>query len=130
MKGFDARTRYALLAALDLAEHYEGTTPRKVREIAAATGVPPKYLVHILLGLKRKALVNSTRGAKGGYWLLRRPELISAAEVIGGAEPDGREPAPPANDRERAIRELWRQADRRRRGFLAGVTLADLLAGR
>ena len=80
MRDFDARTRYALRAALHLAEHYQGAgKPIKIREIAARTDTPPKYLVHILLQLKRRALVNSTRGAKGGYWLLRRPDGPNAA---------------------------------------------------
>ena len=41
MRGFDAKTRYALSAALDLAEHREGQKPVKIREIAARTGIPP-----------------------------------------------------------------------------------------
>lgn len=129
MRAFDAKTRYALLAAMDLAAHYDGTTPSKVREIAARTGVPPKYLVHILLKLKRRALVNSTRGARGGYWLLRPPELISAAEVIGAVEAEGRARGALSDDgpHDRAIRRLRDESERRRQEYLAGVTLAELL---
>jgi Rrf2 family protein len=130
MKGFDAKTRYALLASLDLARHSAVGKPAKIREIAARTGIPPKYLVHILLQLKRRALANSTRGAKGGYWLLRPAETISAAEVIAAVSSDGgrafRKPVQAAGDG--AISRLWAEAQRRRDEFLARTTLAKLLA--
>ena len=50
MQRFDAKSRYAVLAALDLAAHQTGK-PVKLREIAARTGAPANYLVHVLLGL-------------------------------------------------------------------------------
>ncbi|MHC5034869.1 MAG: Rrf2 family transcriptional regulator, partial [Planctomycetota bacterium] len=125
MQDFDAKTRYALLAALDLAEHYQPGKPVKIRDIAARTGTPAKYLVHILLQLKRAALVNSTRGAKGGYWLLRRPALISVAEVVAAVETHrGRPPAPSSESPyDGAISRLSRDAQRQAQGFLAQVTL-------
>jgi Rrf2 family protein len=131
MKSFDAKTRYALMAALDLAEHSASGKPVRIREIAARTGVPPKYLVHILLQLKRRALVNSTRGAKGGYWLMRPAELISAAEVVGAVASDYRHLSRPLLEvaYDQAIERLWGEAERRRREFLARTTLADLLKG-
>ncbi len=129
MKSFDAKTRYALLAALDLAEHAEGGQPVAIREIAARTGVPPKYLVHILLQLKRRALVNSTRGARGGYWLMRPADLISAAEIVGAVGSSDRLLARPSVEApyDRAIERLWLEAEGRRRELLAHTTLADLL---
>jgi Rrf2 family protein len=133
MGGFDAKTTYALLAAIDLAERYGAGEPAKVRDIASRTGAPPNYLVHILLALKRAALVGSTRGARGGYWLVRSPDLISAAEVVravGDARARRMPPAPGHAPDERLIRRLAREADERRRAFLASVSLADLLRGR
>jgi len=129
MADLNAKTRYALLAALDLAEHAEEGKPAKVREIAARTGIPPNYLVHILLQLKRRALANSARGAKGGYWLLRPSYLISAAEVISSVASRDKQqsPRPSSGAHDRAIRELWHEAERRRREFLAQTTLAELL---
>ncbi len=125
----DAKTRYALRAVLDLARHNQGPDhPLKVRDIARRTSTPPKYLVHILLSLKRRALVNSTRGAKGGYWLMRPPETISVAEIVDAVSPDGPATAPvrkvPADE---AVNRVWDGVGRNRRQFLAGITLADLL---
>jgi len=128
MSGFNAKTRYALLAALDLAQHHGSKKPVKAREIAARTGVPPKYLVHILLRLKRKALVNSSRGPSGGYWLVRPPELVSVAEVIGAVQ-EGRKRSPGAragSEHEEIVSRLWTDAERKRHQFLSQVTLVDL----
>jgi len=130
MSELQARVRYALRAAADLARHYDGETPIKVREIAARTAVPPKYLVHILLDLKRRALVNSTRGPAGGYWLVRRPARINVAEIVEaveGSTPGRSGPELEEVPCDRAINRLWRQADRKIHEFLAGVTLEDLL---
>ena len=127
MGALDAKTRYALLAALDLAEHSRPDRPSTIREVASRTGIPPKYLVHILLRLKRRALVNSTRGAKGGYWLLRPAELISMAEVIGAVSSAPRQAPASAGAHGAAIVRLWTEAERRRQELLARTSLADLL---
>lgn len=129
MNNFNAKTRYALLAALDLAAHRGSNKPVKIREIAARTATPAKYLVHILLQLKRKALVNSMRGPNGGYWLLRPPELISVAEVISAVEKrrKGSRSGVTADAAGQVINQLWADAERKRREFLSHITLAQLL---
>jgi Rrf2 family protein len=130
MPELHAKVRYALRAALDLAEHYGGETPIKVADIAARTAVPPKYLVHILLALKRRLLVNSTRGPSGGYWLVRRPGRISLAEVVDAVQnARTRRDAPELEEVpcDRAINRAWRGAEGARRDFLGGLTLEDLL---
>ncbi len=122
-----AKTRYALLAALVLAEDYDGENPIKLRDIARRADIPSKYLVHILISLKERALVNSTRGAKGGYWLMRPPDHISLAEVIAAVEPREEPQAEGDGPYEAAVNRIWLTAQNRKRSFLAGITLADLL---
>jgi Rrf2 family protein len=129
MQSYDAKTRYALLAALDLAAHHPAGRPLKVRDIAARTGAPANYLVHVLLALKRRALVKSTRGPSGGYLLLRPPSLISAAEVVAAVSPRRRRGAPVvASGYAAAVESLFAEADDHARQFLSRATLADLLA--
>jgi len=131
MTGFDAKTRYALLAMLDLARHGSPSAPVKVQQIAARTGAPARYLVHILLRLKRNALVSSRRGPRGGYWPLRSPEMVSVAQVLAAVE-GPRQAAGSGGGRqahERALARLWSDTERRRREFLAQVTIADLMRG-
>jgi len=130
MADLHARVRYALRAAVDLAEHYDGEKPVKISEIADRTAVPPKYLVHILLSLKRRLLVNSTRGPSGGYWLVRRPGRIRVAEIVDAVQSArDRKSAPELEEVacDRAINQVWRRAERAHHDFLDGFTLEDLL---
>jgi Rrf2 family protein len=72
---------YALEALMVLAKRpLEHTT--KIREIASAEQIPEKFLELILLELKRARLVESERGARGGYRLRRPPGRIYLGEVI------------------------------------------------
>jgi len=54
----------------------------KIREIAGAENLPEKFLELILLQLKNARLVESVRGAKGGYRLRRPPSRIFLGEII------------------------------------------------
>jgi Rrf2 family cysteine metabolism transcriptional repressor len=72
---------YALEAVMLLARRYpEGTV--KIREIAADEKLPEKFLELILLELKHARIVESVRGAKGGYRLKRSPSKIFLGEII------------------------------------------------
>lgn len=53
-----------------------------VQTIAAAQGIPAKFLEQILLTLKRARYVRSLKGQRGGYCLARPADEISLAEVI------------------------------------------------
>jgi Rrf2 family protein len=50
--------------------------------IAAAEGIAPKYLEHIMIQLRKAGLVNSNRGPKGGYTPSRHPAAITFGEVF------------------------------------------------
>src|SRR5271166_1916710 len=72
---------YALQAMMMLARHHhQGAI--KIRDIAYEEGLPEKFLELILLELKNSRLVESVRGAKGGYQLRRDPSEIPLSEVI------------------------------------------------
>src|SRR5277367_5459962 len=72
---------YALQALIFLARRY-GKGAIKIREIAAADDLPEKFLELILLELKHARIVESVRGAKGGYRLKRAPAKIFLGEII------------------------------------------------
>src|SRR4030081_2970503 len=72
---------YALQAMMMLARHYhQGAI--KIREIAYEENLPEKFLELILLELKNARMVESVRGAKGGYHLRRDPADIRLSEII------------------------------------------------
>jgi len=55
-------------------------------EVSGATGIALPTVSKLLKSLARAGLVNSTRGANGGYELARDPHDISAADVIDALE--------------------------------------------
>lgn len=82
-----ARGRYALLAVLQLStEHGKGERAVQIQIIADKQHIPARYLVQILLQLNRAGILNSVRGAKGGYVLARPPAEISVGDVIRAIE--------------------------------------------
>jgi Rrf2 family cysteine metabolism transcriptional repressor len=72
---------YALQALMTLARRY-GSDIVKIRDIAIDSDLPEKFLELILLELKNARIVESVRGAKGGYRLRRPPEEIKLSEII------------------------------------------------
>ncbi|UNC91424.1 RrF2 family transcriptional regulator [Candidatus Contubernalis alkaliaceticus] len=72
---------YGVRAMVVLALNYrDGPTP--IKEIGRREGISPQYLEQIFLDLRRADLVNSIRGAKGGYTLARHPSEISIGDVV------------------------------------------------
>lgn len=126
-----ARTEYACLALLELALHYESGRPVRVREIADAHGIPPQFLVQILLQLKAAGLVSSVRGASGGYRLVREPGQLSLGEVLSVVEgPQHGAEMPSSRDTplSRALQQTWRRAAAVQRELLDATSFADLIA--
>ena len=76
-----AQAKYALRALIELAALPEGKS-MLTAEIAERQKIPKKFLEQILLTLKRAGLVQSRRGAQGGYGLLKAAEDISFAQVL------------------------------------------------
>jgi Rrf2 family protein len=72
---------YALQALMVLSRRYNQGAIR-IRDIAYEEGLPEKFLELILLELKNARIVESVRGAKGGYQLRRSPEEIHLSEII------------------------------------------------
>lgn len=125
-----AKTEYACLAVLELAARYGAGEPIRIRSIADTHGIPSPFLVQILLQLKAAGLVESTRGAAGGYRLLRDPAAITLADVfaiVEGAATEPRSNVDQASGPSRVILDAWREATEAQRESLAAVTFADLL---
>src|ERR1035437_10717502 len=76
---------YALQAMMMLARHHQ-QGPIKIREIAVEEVLPEKFLEIILIELKNARLVESTRGARGGYRLRRGPPAVPLSQGGGGVE--------------------------------------------
>jgi len=72
---------YALQALIMLARH-ENEGAIKIRDIAYEENLPEKFLELILVELKNARIVDSVRGAKGGYQLRRKASEIHLSEIM------------------------------------------------
>ena len=130
-----AKTDYALRAALELARAGAGGQPVKAERIAAAQEIPVRFLENILGELRHAGLVESRRGAEGGYMLARPADELTLADVVravdgplanvGGRRPDALE----YPDGAEALRDVWVAVRAGLREVLEGTTLADLAGG-
>lgn len=77
-----ARCDYACRAVLELAMHWPKDKPLQTGNIARKQKIPMKYLVHILLQLKRLGIVQSIRGKDGGYILKEPPGRITLGRIV------------------------------------------------
>jgi Rrf2 family cysteine metabolism transcriptional repressor len=72
---------YALRAMIRLSLNY-GKSPLRIRDISEREKIPGKFLEQILLELKKAGLLQSRRGAGGGYSLIKPPKEVTLAQVI------------------------------------------------
>jgi len=129
-----AKADYAVRAAIELASAGAGD-PVKAEHIAEAQSIPLNFLENILAELRRAGIVESRRGAAGGYLLGRPDEEISLADVIRAVE------GPLANVRGMSpdlleyegsaerLRDVWVALRASVRAVLEQVTLADVAKG-
>ena len=128
---------YGLQAMMMLSRHYTQGAIR-IRDIAYEENLPEKFLELILLELKNARMVESVRGANGGYQLRRAPSEIRLSEIIRLI--DG--PLAPFGDAEQLRVLIDRDADHSKlykvflevrdaaAKILENTTLADLITDR
>ncbi len=108
---------------------------RNAVQIANSTGVPLPTVAKLLKALAQAELMESQRGAGGGYCLGRRPERISVAEIIVAVEGPIALTACVHGSPDHcgveticAMRGNWDKVNRAVRAALESVTLADMMA--
>ncbi len=128
------KATYGIMAALDLALQ-NGGSPVQAKAIARRQAIPLRFLEQVLLAMKKAGVVDSLRGAQGGYLLSKLPGEISLAEIVealdGSLSPaSGRRPAT-RRLRERGRQEsllttVWERVRQAELGVLSAVTLQEL----
>ena len=128
------RATYGILAIVDLAMHGH-ETPVQARAIARRQDIPIRFLEQVLHAMKTAGLVESVRGAQGGYLLLRKPSELSVADVLEVLEgPIFHEvPSPGLRGGRSDTREqqllgaVWEQVQRAEQAVLSGITIDQLV---
>jgi Rrf2 family transcriptional regulator, cysteine metabolism repressor len=82
---FSTRAEYGVRVMVELARR-GGDEPVSLAEIADGDGLPLAYLEHLAARLRKAGLVESRRGARGGYLLTRPAKEITMAEVVEALE--------------------------------------------
>ena len=130
-----AKTDYALRAVVELAAAGADARPVKGERLAAAQGIPLRFLENILLELRHAGVVESRRGADGGYRLARPAAEITLADIIraidgplAGVTGDRPEKLDFTGNAE-PLRDVWVAVRAVLRSVLERVTVADVAAG-
>ena len=82
---FSTKAEYGVRVMAHLAGT-DGQTPISLGSIAEAEGLPLAYLEHLVQRLRKQGLVESRRGAHGGYSLARAAEDVTMAEIVEALE--------------------------------------------
>jgi Rrf2 family protein len=132
-----AKADYGMRALLELTVSYESDPRRLVKgeAIAAAQGVPLKFLEGILRELRQAGIVASQRGAEGGYRLDRDPSNVTIADVaraldgplaaVRGQRPEDLE----YQGASEHLRDVWIAVRVSMRHVMENISLADVASG-
>jgi len=126
------RGRYATRAMLELALRY-GSGPVLLRDIAKSQRISGKYLEQVVTPLKAAGLVNSVRGARGGFLLARPLSQIRLSQVIQVAEGSVApvecvdDPGCCSLSPQCVAREVWVKLKESTDSVLESITLQDLV---
>ena len=123
-----AKSDYAARAVIGLARHYQSGESLRVEDLAAEQGIPPNYLVQILIELKSQQIVKSVRGKEGGYLLARPPGEITMADVLRCVHGQVFD-SPALTDMQcpPELRAAWKTLQRALDSTAAGITFQKLL---
>lgn len=119
----------------DLAENF-GKKSVFLKDIAKREEISEKYLSIIIIPLRGAGLIQSTRGARGGYTLARRPEEVTIQDIFDALE--GKICLVECIDNPKECprvgicptRDIWSVLGEKIREILRSVTLADLVRTR
>lgn len=126
------KTRYAMRVMIDLAARVdEGCVPLK--DVADRQGISKKYLEQVVAPLVSQGLLHVTRGHRGGYKLMRKPEDITCAQIVSATE-HGLELLDCLSGEVTCEREkicvsqnIWGGLERAMTEYLESITLQDIL---
>ncbi len=137
---FSTKAEYGVRLMVELGRH-GGETPVSLSAVANAENLPLSYLEHLVAKLRKAGLVESQRGAHGGYRLARpaaKIEMLEVVQALEGAiapmecfhdDPEGKVLCSHESDGDHACatKLLWTKVQGGVTKALAGTTLAELV---
>jgi len=130
------RGHYSVKALLDLSLQPTGSLS-SVRQIAKRQQLPAPYLEKLLIELRRSHLIDSVRGAKGGYRLAKPPAQISLGQILEAVgesassvtmqRPSASTPSStPSQAEDWVTSMLWNRLNQKLQEAFHSITLEDL----
>lgn len=123
--------RYGLRAIIDLIINSNGENVPLIT-IAERQGISKNYLEQVFSTLRKAGIVNSTKGAQGGYYLADKPSNITIGDVLRVLEGDLSVISTDQDTQENPIeqciaRNVWDKVDNKVNEIIDGITLEDLV---
>jgi Rrf2 family transcriptional regulator, cysteine metabolism repressor len=129
------KATYGIMAAMDLALQ-NGTAPVQSKSIAHRQAIPVRFLEQVLHAMKKAGLVDSLRGAQGGYVLGKPASDLSLAEIVQALDgpftlpKQSRAASRRPHERlkfESILSPVWEKLRQAELDVLSGVSLQDLI---
>ncbi len=123
------RAQYSVKALLDLSLQ-KHQRPSATKAIAHRQKIPAPYLEKLLIQMRQGGLVESVRGAQGGYQLAKPPSKISLGQILEAVgetiEPDLSLPPQSKHAEDWVTFTLWHRLHQKLKESLYSISLEDL----
>ena len=119
------KAQYGLRAVVAIAKESASAKPVAIASLAASEEIPVKFLEQILLSLRKAGLLESKRGAGGGYRLSKSADQIALSDIITWIDGPFR---PFERTGSSGLDETFAELETLVESYLSRTTIADVLA--
>jgi Rrf2 family transcriptional regulator, cysteine metabolism repressor len=121
------KLEYACRALAQLTKTYDSKTLTRLDQLAQREAISANFLVQILNDLRRAGIIDSRRGAHGGYLLSRPAEGITLRQIVNAVEPSQlQNTALTEGESGPAVRHAWEAVSAKLATDLDKITLSNL----
>ena len=126
-----SKINYACRALIELAQKSSSTKCIKIYEIYRSQKIPQKYLVQILIQLKKAEIIESVRGKEGGYYLLKQPDKIFLKNIFEIFEGGSFSQSEISKDQklvsQHCLNDVWNELEKTIAVFIGRITIQHLV---
>ena len=124
-----SKGKYGLVALMDICL-YSGSEVVTLKSVSKRQDISERYLEQIFSILKKGGIINSKKGAQGGYFLSRKPKDITVGEILNILEGDLKivSTSEEKNDIECFMqKKIWNNINRQIETYFNSITLEELV---
>ena len=124
-----SKGKYGLVALMDICL-YSRSEAVTLKSVSKRQDISERYLEKIFSILKKGGIINSKKGAQGGYFLARKPKDITVGEILNILEGYLKivSPSEEKNDIECFMqKKIWNNINRQIETYFNSITLEELV---